>query len=115
MTTLAVPAASGMSASRLLDMPFSREGISLLEAVVIVVAFPPTGFPSFPHLRACAPPMHVAGPPQLTRPGGLDPSTSATPAAPSPQLQPPPASRRCWVWRGGGCWLDSTVRSISCF
>jgi hypothetical protein len=38
---------------------------------VIVVALPPTGFPSFPHLRACPPPMRVAGSPQLTRPGGL--------------------------------------------
>ena len=38
---------------------------------MIVVAFPPTGFPSFPHLRACPPPMRVAGSPQLTRPGGL--------------------------------------------
>jgi hypothetical protein len=32
-----------------------------------VVAFPPTGFPSFPHLRACPLPMRVAGSPQLTR------------------------------------------------
>jgi hypothetical protein len=45
--------------------------VSLLEAAAIVVAFPPTGFPSFPHLRACPPPMRVAGSPQLTRPGGL--------------------------------------------
>eukprot|EP01047_Picozoa_sp_COSAG01_P057434 COSAG01_NODE_6638_length_3567_cov_62.489908_3_plen_65_part_00 len=36
-----------------------------------MVAFSPTAFPSFPHLRACPPPMRVAGPPQLTRPDGL--------------------------------------------
>eukprot|EP01047_Picozoa_sp_COSAG01_P100024 COSAG01_NODE_29941_length_626_cov_1.514231_1_plen_175_part_00 len=36
-----------------------------------MVALPPTGFPSLPHLRACAPPTRFAGPPQLTRPDGL--------------------------------------------
>ena len=36
-----------------------------------MVAFPPTGFLSFPHLRACPPPMRVAGSPQLTRPDDL--------------------------------------------
>eukprot|EP01047_Picozoa_sp_COSAG01_P064951 COSAG01_NODE_8682_length_2697_cov_23.461124_5_plen_89_part_00 len=38
---------------------------------MIVVALPPTGFPSLPHLRACALPTRFAGPLQLTRPDGL--------------------------------------------
>ena len=59
MTPLAGPAASAVSGGRLLDMPFSK-GIPLLEAAAIVVAFLPTGFSSFPHLRACPPPMRVA-------------------------------------------------------
>ena len=70
MTPLAGPAASGMSASRLLDMPFSR-GSPYTRAVAIVVAFPRTGFSSFAHLCACPPPMRVAELLNLTRPGGL--------------------------------------------
>ena len=70
MTPLAGPAASGMSAIRLLDMPFCR-GSPYTRAVAIVVAFPRTGFSSFAHLCACPPPMRVVELLNLTRPGGL--------------------------------------------
>ena len=63
--------------------------LSLMCDTVIVVALPPTGFPSLPYWHACPATMRLAEPPQLTRLDGLVVCRYGHPDA----TPPPPCER----------------------